>query len=179
MISDLWVRLLRRWLKTREEFHDWMWSGGDDGGLARAIARRLPHYFSDPYWISNEEFQTMRAKGSLVLASGSPWVTFSANSTTGTSSTVVWTTNTNWDKREGDAMMTGAFWGAVVERALKTFVQTLLALWATNDAFDITKVNLPHALALAGSAAVLSLLTSLASASIGSSGPSVASERVE
>lgn len=75
-------------------------------------------------------------------------------------------------------MTTGAFWGAVLERAVKTFVQTLLALWVTNDAFDITKVNLPHSLALAGSAAVLSLLTSLASANIGNSGPSVASEHV-
>ena len=72
--------------------------------------------------------------------------------------------------------MNGSFFAATLERAVKTFVQTLLALWATNDAFDITSVNLPHALALAGSAAVLSVLTSVASANIGNSGPSLASE---
>jgi hypothetical protein len=68
---------------------------------------------------------------------------------------------------------------AIAERAVKTFVQALLALWATNDMFDITNVNLEHSLALALSAAVISVLTSVASLPLGSPGPSVTPEVVE
>lgn len=67
---------------------------------------------------------------------------------------------------------------AILERAVKTFVQALLALWATNDMFDITNVNLEHSLALALSAAVISVLTSVASIPVGTAGPSLTTETV-
>lgn len=70
------------------------------------------------------------------------------------------------------------FWWAVFERALKTFATTLLTLWAGTAGFDIMKTNVTHALSLAGGAAVLSVLLSIASAGVGNKGPSLATEAV-
>ena len=65
---------------------------------------------------------------------------------------------------------------AVAERAIKTFVQTLVAVVGTGYIFD-KEVIIP-ALATASSAAVLSVLTSIGSMSFGTYGPSLASEAV-
>lgn len=68
------------------------------------------------------------------------------------------------------------FWKASAERAVKTFVQTLVALLGTNEMGVIT-VDWAQALSVAGSATLLSFLTSLASANFGSTtGPSLAGE---
>jgi hypothetical protein len=68
------------------------------------------------------------------------------------------------------------FWKAAFERATKTFVQTLLAVLGT-DQIGILEMDWTQALSLAGSAAVLSLLTSLGSANLGAkAGPSLVGE---
>jgi hypothetical protein len=68
------------------------------------------------------------------------------------------------------------FWYAAFERAGKSAAQTLILLWAGNQGLDILKVNVEHSFSLAGGAAVLSLLTSIVSAGVGNSGPSLATE---
>jgi len=66
---------------------------------------------------------------------------------------------------------------AVTERAIKTFLQTFVAIAGTANLFDLgTTVD---ALGVAVSAAALSVLTSLASAKFGANGPSLAGEQVE
>lgn len=70
------------------------------------------------------------------------------------------------------------FLEATVERALKTFVQTLLALLGT-DAAGVLSVDILAAIQVAGSATLLSVLTSFASSSVGKSGPSLAGESTE
>lgn len=74
--------------------------------------------------------------------------------------------------------MTRAFISATLERAVKTLAQTLVALWGSNAVFDITNINLVHSLAVAGSAAALSIVTSVAGNGWGHNGPSLASEAV-
>jgi hypothetical protein len=66
---------------------------------------------------------------------------------------------------------------AVTERAIKTFLQTFIAIAGTTNLFDLGTTT--DALGIAVSAAVLSVLTSLASAQFGSNGPSLAGEQVE
>ena len=66
---------------------------------------------------------------------------------------------------------------AIVERAVKTFAQTLLAAFGTSQ-LDILAVDLKSALSLAIGATMISVLTSLASISISGNGPSVTSEKV-
>jgi hypothetical protein len=66
---------------------------------------------------------------------------------------------------------------AVTERAIKTFLQTFVAIAGTANLFDLGTTA--DALGVAASAAVLSILTSLASAQFGSNGPSLAGEQVE
>jgi hypothetical protein len=66
---------------------------------------------------------------------------------------------------------------AVTERAIKTFLQTFIAIAGTANLFDIGSTA--DALGVALSAAVLSILTSLASAQFGTNGPSLAGEQVE
>ncbi len=69
------------------------------------------------------------------------------------------------------------FWKASAERAIKTFIQTLLALVGTDAMGVVTMDLLTQAVPVAASAALLSLLTSLGSANLGStSGPSLAGE---
>jgi hypothetical protein len=67
------------------------------------------------------------------------------------------------------------FLEAVAERALKTFVQTLLALVGT-DSIGILNVDILAAAQVAGSAALLSVLTSFASSKVGDKSPSLAKE---
>ena len=68
-----------------------------------------------------------------------------------------------------------SFWVDAAERAGKTAAQTLLALWA-GDGVNLLHVDWPTSLGLAGTAAVLSVLTSVASAGIGDAGtPSLVS----
>lgn len=67
------------------------------------------------------------------------------------------------------------FLEAVAERAVKTFLQTYLALIGTNAAGVLTVDYLASA-KVAGSAALLSVLTSFASSKIGNDGPSLSGE---
>lgn len=97
---DVGVRVLRRWFQARERFHDWMWSGGDGASLARRLARRLPYYFSDPYWMTDEQIDRAFAKGSPVVIAGSPWVQIQTPSTWSANTTTVWVANTTWPDKE-------------------------------------------------------------------------------
>ena len=68
------------------------------------------------------------------------------------------------------------FWKASAERALKTFIQVLLAGLGTAQV-GVLDLAWEQSLSLAASAAVLSLLTSLGSANFGKSvGPSLVGE---
>lgn len=68
------------------------------------------------------------------------------------------------------------FWKAAAERSLKTFFQTLVAGLGTAQ-LGIVALPWETAFGLAASAAVLSLLTSLGSANLGSkAGPSLVGE---
>lgn len=76
-------------------------------------------------------------------------------------------------------MNTKAFWIAAFERAVKSFAQALLLLWVSDAGFDIFSVNYQEAFGFALGAFVLSLLTSVASSSLGPPGPSVANEVIK
>jgi len=68
------------------------------------------------------------------------------------------------------------FWKAAFERAVKTFVQTLIAVFGT-DQIGLLDMDWVQGLSLAASAAVLSILSSLGSANLGSkAGPSLVGE---
>ena len=69
-------------------------------------------------------------------------------------------------------MFTLAFWKAAAERAVKTFAQSLAALLVA-DGTDILSTDWGGRLSVAGMAAVVSVLTSVASSQIGGPGPSV------
>lgn len=72
-----------------------------------------------------------------------------------------------------------AFWLAAAERAVKTFAQALLALIGT-DLVAVTALDWPQMLAVAATAALASLLTSVASDKAGpNAGPSLTTETVE
>lgn len=66
---------------------------------------------------------------------------------------------------------------ATLERALKTFAQALVAVFAAGS-ITVLNVDWTQALAVAGTAALLSVLTSVASGGIGNYGPSLTSEAV-
>lgn len=66
---------------------------------------------------------------------------------------------------------------AILERAVKTFAQTFVALAGAN-AVDIFTLSSVDALKASLSAAVLSIMSSLASAKYGTHGPSLAGETV-
>ncbi len=75
------------------------------------------------------------------------------------------------------SIFSGAFAQAAAERALKTFAQTLVALFAAGT--TILSIDWTQALAVAGTAALLSVLTSIASNNFGRySGPSLADETI-
>ncbi len=67
------------------------------------------------------------------------------------------------------------FWKAAVERAVKTFAQTLVALVGTNAA-AVTSVDLGDSFLAAAVAAALSIATSVASVTKGNPGPSLTTE---
>jgi hypothetical protein len=68
---------------------------------------------------------------------------------------------------------------ALGERAVKTFCQALIAALGAG-ATDLLSVGWRQALSVAGMAAVLSVLTSVASAGFGSGdGPSIAGEQLQ
>jgi hypothetical protein len=59
------------------------------------------------------------------------------------------------------------FWSDASERSIKTAAQTLITLWLAGDsAFNILVINWNQALGLAGGAALLSILSSIASAQV-------------
>lgn len=74
-------------------------------------------------------------------------------------------------------MFTVAFWKAAAERALKTVAQALIAVLAVGQTTILT-VDWQQALAVAGTAGLLSILSSVASGSLGNYGPSLANETV-
>ncbi len=71
-------------------------------------------------------------------------------------------------------MWTLKFWQAALERAIKTFAQVLAGLLAANS-MGITQVDWGQSLSVAGLAAVVSVLTSVGTDLVTSSGPSVGS----
>jgi len=72
---------------------------------------------------------------------------------------------------------TKKFLAAIAERAIKTFAQTFVASVGAN-AMGVFTASAVDSLKVAASAAVLSVMTSIASASFGPHGPSLASETV-
>jgi hypothetical protein len=72
-------------------------------------------------------------------------------------------------------MFEPAFLKATAERAVKTFVQTLLALIGT-DAMGVLTVDLGASVQVAAVAALMSVLTSVGSTSFGNEGPSLLGE---
>lgn len=73
--------------------------------------------------------------------------------------------------------MTRDYWLDTAERAIKTFVQGLLAYF-TAGAIDVLSADWGEALTVAGTAAFLSLLTSLLSLKLGNSGTASATDAV-
>lgn len=67
-------------------------------------------------------------------------------------------------------MRTREFWKGLAERAAKSACQTLLLMWLSDVPLNLLDVNVAHALGIAGGAAVLSALTSIASAPLGPKG---------
>ena len=67
-------------------------------------------------------------------------------------------------------MLTAAFWTGAVDRAVKSFAQALLVLWGADQGFNVLAIDIAPALGVAAGAAVLSLLTSIASSAIGDKG---------
>lgn len=63
-------------------------------------------------------------------------------------------------------MFSSTFWRQAAERAVKSAAQALLGLWAL-DGFNILTADFALAGGVAAGAAVLSLLTSIASAGVG------------
>lgn len=63
-------------------------------------------------------------------------------------------------------MFTGLFWKDAFERFVKTFAQALLALFLVAPNTPLLAFDWPSALGLAGTAAVISFLTSLISAGV-------------
>lgn len=78
---------------------------------------------------------------------------------------------------EGHTMKIGVV-KATAERAAKTFLQTLAALALGDGVFDLFSFDWGPALGMSASAAVLSVLSSLASTTVGNAGPSLANETV-
>jgi Putative lactococcus lactis phage r1t holin len=75
-------------------------------------------------------------------------------------------------------MFTKAFAAATLERAVKTFAQTLAALLVADGTGLLTTAWVAD-LSIAGMAAVVSLLSSVASAGVSGNGPSLTSEHVK
>lgn len=67
------------------------------------------------------------------------------------------------------------FWPSALERAIKTFAQTLAALIGAN-AVNVTSLDWLELGGISATAAVVSLLTSIASYNVGAPGPSLGRE---
>lgn len=65
---------------------------------------------------------------------------------------------------------TAAFWKGAADRAIKSVAQSLLLLWGADAGLDLLHVDWRGALAYAGGAAVLSLVTSVLSSKSGDPG---------
>jgi uncharacterized membrane protein YbjE (DUF340 family) len=64
--------------------------------------------------------------------------------------------------------LTELFWLDATERAIRTIAQTILSLWLVGDvAFNLLQVDWKQTLGVALGAGVLSLLTSIVTASTG------------
>lgn len=72
-------------------------------------------------------------------------------------------------------MWTASFWKAAAERAIRTLAQTMIAILAVGHTTVLT-VDWQQALAVAATATVLSLLTSIVASEVGNTGPSLANE---
>ena len=72
-------------------------------------------------------------------------------------------------------IFTKAFWAAAGERAVKTFAQAAIAV-ITANATGLLNLDYLGVASVAGLAALVSLLTSVASDAITKSGPSLANE---
>jgi len=72
-------------------------------------------------------------------------------------------------------MFTTSFLKAAAERAIKTLAQSLIAILAVGQTTVLT-VDWQAALAVAATATLLSVLSSIASAGIGNTGPSLVNE---
>lgn len=71
------------------------------------------------------------------------------------------------------------FWVSSAERAIKTFAQALVALIGTS-AMSIVELDWTQMLGISATAAVVSILTSIASANFGPNpGPSLTDETIE
>jgi len=71
-----------------------------------------------------------------------------------------------------------AFLKALIERAVKTFCQTLVAALGAG-AVNILEVPWQSAVSVAAGAALISVLTSVGSAGFGSTGPSLGGEKLD
>jgi hypothetical protein len=69
-------------------------------------------------------------------------------------------------------MFSLAFWYATAERAIRTAAQALAALLGA-DTVNWLEVDWPYALATAGGAALLAVLTAVATSGAGAEGPGV------
>ncbi len=74
-------------------------------------------------------------------------------------------------------MPTLAWWKPAAERAVKTFAQSVLGLW-TGTTVGILDVDWTQTLSVSVMAGLLSVLTSVASSSVGGDGPSLTTEHV-
>jgi hypothetical protein len=72
-------------------------------------------------------------------------------------------------------LTTGAFWSASIERAIRTFAQSIIAVVSVAG-FTPADVDWQQLLAVGGIAAGISLLTSIAGSGVGNAGPSLANE---
>jgi hypothetical protein len=75
--------------------------------------------------------------------------------------------------------VTTQFLTDLAERAVKTFAQALVAVLTVQGVSGVLDVDWPRALSVAGLAAVVSALTSLASGGIGRSGTASLTNAVE
>lgn len=76
-------------------------------------------------------------------------------------------------------MWSHTFWVATAERAIKTFAQTLAAVLLASNVVGLLDADWPAALSAAALASLLSVLTSIGSATVGNDGPSLAGEDLE
>jgi hypothetical protein len=72
--------------------------------------------------------------------------------------------------------LAGKFWIATLERAVKTFAQTLLGVLVVGTGFE--DVAWGEVLSVAGVAALASVLMSVVGAGVGNDGPSLAGEEL-